>query len=496
MSQAESDRKLPSPANGAVVPVESSTPAAIPDTEAARSPEQLIEEISTLLTEAANGEQRPSGAGAAAGAAGQPAPRPYEIDDEEIEEAPMPIPSTWRAISNEAPQKPWLAEQAWAATLGLLAGLIVVVPTILFLTARSGNHAAGNASTTSGGIRSVFSSVVGNRTPAVVADATIPIEFSRHRPEPLPPAPEETASTSAPAPSAASTNEQSTARPQAAAPEVPPAVASGPVSDPVSQPATDPALDVGAPPPAHSSATAKVRVQRTPAAPSAAAPAPRVVASNNGQEQATTPEAPATRPVPPVATAEQPVAAAKPPVPSEPVVKPGAQQELKAELLAATYDRTPVKSAIDGSPDQPATRGATMPGAGPIVAVASVFGRQPSAPSKVSIVQVRPLAPLGRVAAATGRPIGKPKPKPPTLADARRLVAAGRMTEARKILAQLANGGEAKALFALAETYDPNMLAALSIDGVEADARRARQFYAIALTRGVTAARQRLKALE
>ena len=54
---------------------------------------------------------------------------------------------------------------------------------------------------------------------------------------------------------------------------------------------------------------------------------------------------------------------------------------------------------------------------------------------------------------------------------------------------------EPEAIMALAETYDPNMLAAWGIRDVEADVERARQLYERALRAGVTTARSRLEGL-
>ena len=61
------------------------------------------------------------------------------------------------------------------------------------------------------------------------------------------------------------------------------------------------------------------------------------------------------------------------------------------------------------------------------------------------------------------------------------------------------SGGELQAVgqasFALAETYDPNMLAAWGTRGVAADADKARALYHKAFDLGVTQAQKRLDAL-
>ena len=83
-----------------------------------------------------------------------------------------------------------------------------------------------------------------------------------------------------------------------------------------------------------------------------------------------------------------------------------------------------------------------------------------------------------------------------SLDAARGLIRSGRIALARELLARdgLVETGEAA--FMLAETYDPNVLAALGISGVPASADTARQHYDAALAKGITAAAQRLDALE
>ncbi len=181
-----------------------------------------------------------------------------------------------------------------------------------------------------------------------------------------------------------------------------------------------------------------------------------------------------------------------------PEARLGTQQELKADLLASLYaPAQPLPAADQVREPQPALPQA-MPGSMALTRIATAVGApQPESP-RIAVVRVRPVATASLAAASPGQQLDPPDlmRKLPTLAEAKRLIASGKVPEARRALAQLASGGEPKALFALAETYDPNLLAAWSINGVPADAGRARQFYGIALARGVEAARQRLKALE
>jgi hypothetical protein len=82
------------------------------------------------------------------------------------------------------------------------------------------------------------------------------------------------------------------------------------------------------------------------------------------------------------------------------------------------------------------------------------------------------------------------------LAQASRRVESGDVTGAREMLAAAEEGSQGSALFALAETYDPNMLAAWGSRGVAADVAKARALYRKALNLGVATAQNRIDALK
>ncbi|MGE0848217.1 MAG: hypothetical protein AB7O44_01180 [Hyphomicrobiaceae bacterium] len=82
------------------------------------------------------------------------------------------------------------------------------------------------------------------------------------------------------------------------------------------------------------------------------------------------------------------------------------------------------------------------------------------------------------------------------LGKARQRVETGDVGGARELLAAGDNGAQGPVLFALAETYDPNMLAAWGSRGVTADVARARSLYQKALGLGVANAKVRLEALQ
>jgi hypothetical protein len=63
------------------------------------------------------------------------------------------------------------------------------------------------------------------------------------------------------------------------------------------------------------------------------------------------------------------------------------------------------------------------------------------------------------------------------------------------MLAAAEDGSQGPVLFALAETYDPNMLAAWGTRSVAGDVARAQALYRKALSLGISAAHGRLEAL-
>ena len=81
------------------------------------------------------------------------------------------------------------------------------------------------------------------------------------------------------------------------------------------------------------------------------------------------------------------------------------------------------------------------------------------------------------------------------LAQAAQRIESGDVVSAREMLASADDGAQGPVSFALAETYDPNMLAAWGTRGVAADAAKAREIYHKAFDLGVAQAQKRLDAL-
>ncbi len=167
--------------------------------------------------------------------------------------------------------------------------------------------------------------------------------------------------------------------------------------------------------------------------------------------------------------------------------------------------------------------------------IAANFGLASAAPTAAVVTQVREPAAAAEVPRVTprtvlapvevGRPAApeqatsaaavavlKPVPVPPPvvevtpvlseaakaealLEDARRLMSEGDFRTARSLLEDQTVAALPAARFLLAETYDPNYLAARGVRSVRAEVPRALELYRLALDGGIEAARQRISAL-
>jgi hypothetical protein len=97
----------------------------------------------------------------------------------------------------------------------------------------------------------------------------------------------------------------------------------------------------------------------------------------------------------------------------------------------------------------------------------------------------------------TGKPLALADAQEPAeLEEARQMIADGDVVGARTALATAAAARSPQALFLMAETFDPNMLAAWGTRGVAADFERARSLYAAANALGHEEADSRLAALK
>lgn len=113
-------------------------------------------------------------------------------------------------------------------------------------------------------------------------------------------------------------------------------------------------------------------------------------------------------------------------------------------------------------------------------------------------VPVPPAAATASVAsAATAARLVEPNRRlEELLARAKQRVDSGDVAGARELLSGADEGAQGAAVFALAETYDPNMLAAWGTRGMAADVAKARALYRKALGLGAERAQVRLDALK
>ena len=198
-----------------------------------------------------------------------------------------------------------------------------------------------------------------------------------------------------------------------------------------------------------------------------------------------------------------PVAAPQTPVGSAEAERDIAQARLAAAM--ARFANAPAKEAEIPPPPPPSPD----PALNPTAALSPAPLMETPAP------MARVVEPQAPAAPPTAPPVPVPVPAPakavvlrpalPPLSDAdlRRLgdkasqaMRDGDIFGARLILERAIEGGDANALVALAETYDPRGLARMNAKGVKPDLARARSLYTQATEKGVTAAKARLDALD
>jgi hypothetical protein len=144
----------------------------------------------------------------------------------------------------------------------------------------------------------------------------------------------------------------------------------------------------------------------------------------------------------------------------------------------------------------------------PIVTVQSLPLSEPQVPSEARPEAPSPLvvAPGSDVrpveapaAAAVPSTPGRRGPAPTEVAAyialARAKIQQGDIAAARRLLERAAESDEGVAIFVLAETYDPQILARWGVLGVKPDLEKARALYEKAETRGVQGAKERLLAI-
>jgi len=122
----------------------------------------------------------------------------------------------------------------------------------------------------------------------------------------------------------------------------------------------------------------------------------------------------------------------------------------------------------------------------------SIGGRAAAAPARLEPIAALPVA-------KAPEPATRPEPARQVddrLAEARHRIESGDVTGARDILSAAEGNAPGPISFALAETYDPNMLAAWGTRGAIADVARAKALYHKSLGLGMARAQARLEALQ
>jgi hypothetical protein len=167
-----------------------------------------------------------------------------------------------------------------------------------------------------------------------------------------------------------------------------------------------------------------------------------------------------------------------------------------ANAEAASPAAVAVQTIADGASPEPQSTGSTQ---------------SPAAPTQVAVLQPRAEANVQKNDIPAPPPVEAPKveaaPPPPApaalsaeethrlLGRATTMVQQGDIASARLVLDRLARFGDARAAFALAETFDPRMLAKWNVRGIRPDPVRAKTYYSQAAKAGIGEARDRLTEL-
>ena len=203
--------------------------------------------------------------------------------------------------------------------------------------------------------------------------------------------------------------------------------------------------------------------------------------------------------------------------PTSAATSPGAPAAASAPAVSPeqTAAETRARAAAQKALAAAMARASTLKGsADPAAAPAPQFGgaaadASPAAPTRTATAtpakaEPRPSAPPVPTA-PTAAPMAPPTASSPPLSDAElkslavkaaQALRSGDIGGARMVLERAAGAGDATAIFALGETYDPNVLAKMHVRGLKGDAARAIQLYGQASAEGVAQARDRLNAIE
>jgi hypothetical protein len=213
-------------------------------------------------------------------------------------------------------------------------------------------------------------------------------------------------------------------------------------------------------------------------------------------QQVTAPAAQAATPDPAPAAqaatpdpAPAPLAAAITPTVATPYVD-------AANVTATSPAAAAAQSVADAATTEPQSTGSTQ-----VTSATQVALLQPKAEASVQKNDI-PAPPPVEVPKVEVAPPVAPAPATLSADETRRLlgraavmIQQGDIASARLILDRLARFGDARAAFALAETFDQRMLAQWNVRGIKGDPTRAKTFYSQAARAGIGEARDRLTEL-
>jgi hypothetical protein len=177
-----------------------------------------------------------------------------------------------------------------------------------------------------------------------------------------------------------------------------------------------------------------------------------------------------------------------------------AAQDSRTGVQVASVDVKPIASSSTAAAEVKPVA-SSSPDPAPVPEVKPVASPPP--PVAAPPAEVKPIASSPRDPASTAQvePVAPP-PQPVPVANPDRLIRRaqdlirdGDISGARLILERALSSGSAQAAFALAQTYDPEVLSQWQARGIKGDMARARQLYQVASDRGMAEAKERIASL-
>jgi hypothetical protein len=175
---------------------------------------------------------------------------------------------------------------------------------------------------------------------------------------------------------------------------------------------------------------------------------------------------------------------------AEAAPKAAVMTEVREPIAREPASREPAVEVVRAVP-----RSVAMPVEMTRPATTSVIVSVPPPADTTSVASLKPAVEMPLVQAEPTRAQTEAAKAAALLEDARRLIGEGDFRTARSVLEDQTVSAMPTARFLLAETYDPNYLAARGVRTVRAEVPRAIELYRLALDGGIEAARQRISAL-